>query len=88
MLFSRNPNSGDKELFGEYLPNAEGDDIASGVRTPMSLMDFRREHSMNFERLQDIAAQLEGLFKDMVVSIRTSISISNLYIPELSYLCD
>jgi pyruvate,orthophosphate dikinase len=67
VVFTRDPNTGHPGLFGEYLPNAQGEDIVAGSRTPLPLAAmaadpvFRPAH----EQLQAIAAQLERHYQDM-----------------------
>jgi len=60
--FTRNPSTGENKLFGEYLPNAQGEDVVAGARTPMGLdkMDPRV-----LAQLGRVAKKLEGHFKDM-----------------------
>jgi len=60
--FTRNPSTGEKSLFGEYLPNSQGEDVVAGVRTPLGL--DRMEPRMRGQ-LQDVAKKLEAHFKDM-----------------------
>ena len=60
--FTRNPSTGENRLFGEYLPNSQGEDVVAGVRTPMKLdmmpADVR-------SKLQEVAKNLEAHFRDM-----------------------
>ena len=60
--FTRNPSTGENKLFGEYLPNSQGEDVVAGVRTPLAIekMDGRIRL-----QLQDVAKKLEAHFKDM-----------------------
>ena len=60
--FTRNPSTGERRLFGEYLSDSQGEDVVAGVRTPMGLesMDPKVLH-----QLTDVAAKLEDHFKDM-----------------------
>ncbi len=60
--FTRNPSTGENKLFGEYLPNSQGEDVVAGVRTPMS-MD--RMDPQILAQLKDVAKKLEAHFKDM-----------------------
>ncbi|MDE1853521.1 MAG: pyruvate, phosphate dikinase [Thaumarchaeota archaeon] len=60
--FTRNPSTGDNRLFGEYLPNSQGEDVVAGVRTPVSI--DRMEHHVRAQ-LEDVARKLEAHFKDM-----------------------
>jgi pyruvate,orthophosphate dikinase len=68
VLFSRNPSTGAKELFGEFLRNAQGEDVVSGIRTPLSLQEAINSGALSQElyvELKDIACKLETYFKDM-----------------------
>ncbi|MDE1857553.1 MAG: pyruvate, phosphate dikinase [Thaumarchaeota archaeon] len=60
--FTRNPSTGENRLFGEYLPNSQGEDVVAGVRTPIGIdrMDPRVR-----SQLQEVAKNLEAHFKDM-----------------------
>ena len=60
--FSRNPSTGENELYGEYLPNAQGEDVVAGIRTPVGLesIDPRLR-----EEIKTIAAKLESHFRDL-----------------------
>ncbi|MDG6947765.1 MAG: pyruvate, phosphate dikinase [Nitrososphaerota archaeon] len=60
--FTRNPSTGEKKLFGEYLPNSQGEDVVAGIRTPVSIDGM---HPALKAQLQDIAERLEAHFKDM-----------------------
>ena len=60
--FTRNPSTGEKRLFGEYLPNAQGEDVVAGVRTPMGL---DKMNPAMLTRLGQVAEKLEGHFRDM-----------------------
>ena len=60
--FTRNPSTGENILFGEYLPDAQGEDVVAGVRTPMGLDTI---DSVVLKQLKDVAKKLEGHFRDM-----------------------
>ncbi len=60
--FTRNPSSGEKKLFGEYLPNSQGEDVVSGTRNPTGIDKVDPELKADLERVAD---QLEAHFKDM-----------------------
>jgi pyruvate,orthophosphate dikinase len=60
--FSRNPSTGEKKLYGEYLPNAQGEDVVAGVRTPVSLEAMKPELR---REIQTIAEKLEAHFRDL-----------------------
>lgn len=65
VVFSRNPASGDDELYGEYLMNAQGEDIVAGVRTPRSINTLKKVNSKCYDELFDICKRLERHYKDM-----------------------
>ena len=60
--FTRNPSTGEKRLFGEYLPDAQGEDVVAGVRTPMGLDSMDPKV---LRQLEGVADKLEARFKDM-----------------------
>lgn len=65
VAFTRNPATGEKALFGEYLMNAQGEDVVAGIRTPQpiaTLKEVMPECYLEFERICTI---LEGHYKDM-----------------------
>ncbi|NPA79612.1 MAG: pyruvate, phosphate dikinase [Thermotogae bacterium] len=75
VMFSRDPNTGEKRVYGEFLPNAQGEDIVAGIRTPMPLSkaDKTDETQMSLEEwdpaiyreLLDLAERLEKYYRDM-----------------------
>ena len=65
IAFTRNPSTGEKEFFGEYLMNAEGEDIASGRRTPRSLNEFKEESPILYNQLFQLQKTLEEHYRDM-----------------------
>jgi len=60
--FTRNPSTGENVLFGEYLPDSQGEDVVAGVRTPMGL---GKMDPIILGQLKDVAKKLEGHFRDM-----------------------
>lgn len=65
VLFSRNPSTGEKELFGEFLINAQGEDVVGGTRTPSPIADLQTTMPHVYEELSACARQLELHYKDM-----------------------
>ena len=65
VAFTRNPATGEKALFGEYLINAQGDDVVAGVRTPSPISKLQEEMPHVYEQFADIANRLERHYKDM-----------------------
>jgi len=63
--FTRNPATGEKELFGEYLFNAQGEDVVAGVRTPSPLVSLGSKMPDVFKELKDITDNLEKHYKDV-----------------------
>ncbi len=65
VVFSRNPNTGDRGLFGEYLRQAQGEDLVSGVRTPENIDALRAQSPEIYTQLEELVRRLEGHFTDM-----------------------
>ncbi len=65
VLFTRNPKTGDKEIFGEFLFNAQGEDIVAGIRTPLKLSEFAAQSPVIYKELTDILDDLEAHYRDM-----------------------
>jgi len=65
VAFTRNPATGEKKLFGEYLINAQGEDVVAGIRTPSKIEQLKEEMPAVYEQFQTIATNLENHYKDM-----------------------
>ncbi len=65
VAFTRNPATGEKRLYGEYLPNAQGEDVVAGTRTPHPIAQMEREFSGVYRQFQDVAKMLERHYKDV-----------------------
>ena len=65
VAFTRNPSTGKKELFGEFLINAQGEDVVAGTRTPKNLLTMHKFMPKIFRQLKKIFKQLETKYKDM-----------------------
>ena len=65
VAFTRNPATGEKALFGEYLINAQGEDVVAGVRTPSPISKLQEEMPGVYDQFADIANRLEQHYKDM-----------------------
>lgn len=63
--FTRNPISGDPQVFGEFLLNAQGEDVVAGIRTPLPLCDLQNHLPEVHDQLMQTAGLLEKHFKDM-----------------------
>ena len=65
VAFTRNPATGEKKLFGEYLINAQGEDVVAGVRTPSPISHLKDQMPEVYDEFATIATRLENHFKDM-----------------------
>jgi pyruvate, orthophosphate dikinase len=65
VAFTRNPNTGEHEIFGEYLTNAQGEDVVAGIRTPERIADLKRTQPEIYRQFHDIAERLEQHYHDM-----------------------
>ena len=65
VLFTRNPATGEHKLFGEYLVNAQGEDVVAGIRTPSSIQRLADEFPDVYSELNDLVYRLEKHYKDM-----------------------
>jgi pyruvate,orthophosphate dikinase len=63
--FTRNPSTGKKEYYGEYLINAQGEDVVAGIRTPKHINDLKKDMPHAYAELIKIYARLEKHYKDM-----------------------
>ena len=63
--FTRNPATGEHMFFGEYLMNAQGEDVVSGVRTPLHISELERTMPKVYEQLRDITRRMEKHYRDM-----------------------
>ncbi|MDH4257684.1 MAG: pyruvate, phosphate dikinase [Candidatus Aminicenantes bacterium] len=63
--FTRDPATGEKELYGEYLFNAQGEDVVAGVRTPSSLKSLEKEMPSAYKELSEITTRLEKHYQDV-----------------------
>jgi len=65
VAFTRNPSNGKKEIFGEYLINAQGEDVVAGTRTPVNFFSMSKSMPKVFNQLKKIFKQLENKYRDM-----------------------
>jgi len=65
VLFSRNPSTGENKLYGEYLINAQGEDVVAGIRTPSAISTLEREMPQAYKSLLDNVDKLERHYMDM-----------------------
>jgi len=66
VAFTRDPSSGENIMYGEYLMNAQGEDVVAGVRTPIPLAGLKRDHPAIYQEFEDIALSLERHYRDMM----------------------
>ncbi len=79
VAFSRNPATGENEIFGEFLMNAQGEDVVSGVRTPMPISTLKDINNTAYEDFYKYAKKLEKHYKDMQ-DLEFTIEHGKLYI--------
>ena len=65
VAFTRHPNTGEPVLFGEYLVNAQGEDVVAGIRTPQDIQTMKNNMPHVFNQLKTVAKQLENHYRDM-----------------------
>ncbi len=65
VAFTRNPATGEKALFGEYLINAQGEDVVAGIRTPSPISHLKDQMPKVYEQFSEIAERLEQHYQDM-----------------------
>jgi pyruvate,orthophosphate dikinase len=65
VAFTRNPNTGEKRLFGEYLRNAQGEDVVAGIRTPEPIESLQRNQPEVYRQFVEIANKLERHYRDV-----------------------
>jgi len=65
VAFTRDPSTGEKELYGEYLLNAQGEDVVAGIRTPSKISRLKDDLPHVYEQFKEIAKRLEQHYRDM-----------------------
>jgi pyruvate,orthophosphate dikinase len=78
VAFTRNPNTGEKVLFGEYLVNAQGEDVVAGIRTPSPISSLAKDMPKAYNEFKKIAEKLEKHYKD-VQDLEFTIERGTLY---------
>jgi pyruvate,orthophosphate dikinase len=78
VAFTRNPNTGDGELFGEYLTNAQGEDVVAGVRTPAPISELKRDMPAVYDEFLRIGKDLEKHYRN-VQDLEFTIERGRLY---------
>ncbi|GHV08599.1 pyruvate, phosphate dikinase [Clostridia bacterium] len=65
VAFTRNPSTGEKKLYGEFLMNAQGEDVVAGIRTPETIDQLANENPAVYKQFVEIANKLENHYRDM-----------------------
>lgn len=65
VAFTRDPSTGDKKFYGEFLINAQGEDVVAGIRTPVPIAELSKKMPQAFKELTDIYLKLEKHYRDM-----------------------
>src|SRR5438477_8828896 len=64
VAFTRDPNTGEKQLYGEYLTNAQGEDVVAGIRTPAKIEQMKKDMPKAYREFEKIAQRLEKHYRD------------------------
>jgi pyruvate,orthophosphate dikinase len=65
VAFTRDPATGEKVLYGEYLINAQGEDVVAGIRTPKKIAELQKDMPQAYRQLEEIRTKLENHYRDM-----------------------
>src|SRR5450759_168008 len=65
VCFTRNPSTGENEFYGEFLVNAQGEDVVAGTRTPQKIVDLAKDFPVAYKQLLEIRKKLEKHYTDM-----------------------
>jgi len=79
VCFTRNPSTGENKFYGEYLMNAQGEDVVAGIRTPLTIDSLREQNEVIYNELVAIRDKLEDHYKDMQ-DVEFTIEDGKLYI--------
>lgn len=79
VAFTRDPATGENVFYGEYLMNAQGEDVVAGIRTPLSISTLNQQNPVIYEQLEAVRKSLEKHYKDMM-DIEFTIQDGKLYI--------
>ncbi len=79
VAFTRDPSTGEKRFYGEYLTNAQGEDVVAGIRTPIPISKLQEEMPSVYEQLVNIYQKLESHYRDMQ-DIEFTIEDKKLYL--------
>ncbi|MBQ4469982.1 MAG: pyruvate, phosphate dikinase, partial [Synergistaceae bacterium] len=64
VCFTRNPSTGENKLYGEFLMNAQGEDVVAGIRTPLPIAELEKKMPDNYKRLCELTKLLENTYQD------------------------
>jgi pyruvate,orthophosphate dikinase len=78
VAFTRNPSTGEKELYGEFLVNAQGEDVVAGIRTPTPISRLKEELPVVYQQFVDTCNKLEAHYRDLQ-DIEFTVEKSKLY---------
>lgn len=78
VAFTRNPSNGEDEFYGEYLMNAQGEDVVAGIRTPLPISELKKAKPKIYKQLDEVRRKLEKHFHDML-DIEFTIQEEKLY---------
>lgn len=76
--FTRDPSTGEKKFFAEFLPNAQGEDVVAGIRTPLKIEELKKRMPKIYSQLEKICEKLEKHYRDML-DIEFTIQEGKLY---------
>ncbi|SET40932.1 pyruvate phosphate dikinase [Natronincola peptidivorans] len=79
VAFTRDPSTGENKLFGEFLMNAQGEDVVAGIRTPRPIIELKAKMPNAYDKFKEVAELLEAHYKDMQ-DIEFTIENQELYI--------
>lgn len=65
VAFTRNPSNGERKLFGDYLMNAQGEDVVAGIRTPLAISHLEQDNAKVYAEFNDISQKLEKHYREM-----------------------
>lgn len=78
VAFTRDPATGENKFYGEYLMNAQGEDVVAGTRTPLPISDLKKSNRKIYDQLDEIRKRLEKHYKDMM-DVEFTIQEKKLY---------
>jgi pyruvate,orthophosphate dikinase len=78
VAFTRNPSNGDNKFYGEYLMNAQGEDVVAGTRTPLPISELSKAKPKIYKELEQVRKNLEKHYRDML-DVEFTIQEEKLY---------